>query len=47
MNIIDNNGCLISDTSNVMEPDLIIFSIDSVVDVTIYSGNDGLIISKR
>ena len=46
VNIIDNNGCLISDTSNVMEPELIIFSIDSVVDVSIYSGNDGLIISS-
>lgn len=46
VNIIDNNGCLISDTSHVMEPDSIIFSIDSVVDVSIYGGNDGLIISS-
>ena len=46
VNITDNNGCLISDTSHIIEPDSIIFSIDSVADVSIYGGNDGLIISS-
>ena len=46
VNVTDNNGCQISDTTHVSEPDSIIFSIDSVLDVSIYGGNDGLINSS-
>ncbi len=46
LTVSDNNECQIFKSTNIAEPDSIIFSIDSVFNVSTYAGNDGFIISS-
>tara|TARA_B100000683_G_scaffold63528_1_gene61966 strand:- start:2493 stop:9086 length:6594 start_codon:yes stop_codon:yes gene_type:complete len=39
--VTDDNGCIISDSIFLTQPNDIIINIDSIFDVSIYNGNDG------
>lgn len=41
--VVDGNNCSISDTININGPALLQGSIDSLVDVTCFDGNDGMV----
>ena len=43
INVIDNNGCEISDSSYIDQPSAIVINLDSIFNVSIYAGGDGSI----
>lgn len=41
LNITDNNGCTLTDSTVITEPSAIVINLDSIENVSIYGGNDG------
>ena len=43
--VTDTNGCIYNNSVTITEPSEIIINVDSIVDVDVYNGNNGKILS--